>query len=183
MDDTTPKLPEKMRTYLDSARVPIAVSTVEDDAPLVYVNDRFCDLTGYAREECVGVNCRFLQGEATTDESRQEMHDFVHDPARETGRFHIANYKKDGSLFQNFVYMTRLRDGDGEARFILASQFDMTTTLQRSQIRTNDEKLGQALADMEQMGKEFGLAMMGSAKMISDSVALMARLTLTEERS
>ena len=36
------------------------------DCPIVYVNDAFCKITGYARDEVIGRNCRFLQG-ADTD--------------------------------------------------------------------------------------------------------------------
>ena len=32
----------------------------------MYVNDAFCKITGYARDETIGRNCRFLQG-ADTD--------------------------------------------------------------------------------------------------------------------
>jgi PAS domain S-box-containing protein len=38
-------------------------------APMVYVNPPFCRCTGYAREEAVGRNCRFLQGPDTEFES------------------------------------------------------------------------------------------------------------------
>ena len=35
------------------------------DCPLMYVNEAFCRMTGYEREEIVGRNCRFLQGPDT----------------------------------------------------------------------------------------------------------------------
>ncbi len=35
------------------------------DCPLMYVNEAFCRMTGYAREEIIGRNCRFLQGPDT----------------------------------------------------------------------------------------------------------------------
>ena len=35
------------------------------DTPIVYVNEAFCRITGYAREEVIGRNCRFLQGPDT----------------------------------------------------------------------------------------------------------------------
>jgi hypothetical protein len=65
----------------------------------------------------------------------------------------------------------------------LASQFDMTTAVQRSGIEGNDRQLRRTLTDVEQIGREFGLAMFGSAQMISDSVATMARLKLNTDRA
>ena len=38
-------------------------------APLVSVNLAFTELTGYPEEECLGRNCRFLQGEETEQEA------------------------------------------------------------------------------------------------------------------
>ncbi|MHA7874217.1 PAS domain-containing protein [Roseivivax sp.] len=176
------ELPASLRAYLENSNVALAVSETDGDMPLTMVNAAFCELTGYDPEDVVGRNCRLLQGPETSDDSRRALHDFVHDPAQDAGRFPVLNYRKDGSSFHNYVFMTRLRDSRGAAHFILASQFDMTTALQRSQIRVNDAELHHALSDVEQIGREFGLAMVGSAQIISDSVATLARLTLDEDR-
>ncbi len=39
---------------------------VQPDCPIIYASDAFCKLTGYARDELVGRNCRFLQGPGTS---------------------------------------------------------------------------------------------------------------------
>lgn len=176
-------LPTSLRDYLYRTTVPLAVSDGSGDVPLVLVNKAFCDLTGYAEDEVVGHNCRFLQGPDTDEENRAALRDFVQGAGDDSGRFPILNYTKDGKAFHNFVFMTRLRDRSGEVRFILASQFDMTTAVERTRIDNNDETLKRTLTDVEQIGREFGLAMIGSAQMISDSVATMARLTLDDDRS
>lgn len=41
------------------------VNALNNDYPLVYVSPGFLELTGYSREECLGRNCRFLQGPET----------------------------------------------------------------------------------------------------------------------
>lgn len=46
----------------------ILVNPNANDAPIVYVSPGFIKLTGYSREECIGRNCRFLQGEDTDRE-------------------------------------------------------------------------------------------------------------------
>ena len=58
----------------------------------------------------------------------------------------------------------------------------MTNAMQRSKIRQNDETLRTVLSDVEQMGREYGLAMMSSAQQLADSVAMMARLSLRDTR-
>ncbi|MHA6347550.1 PAS domain-containing protein [Roseivivax sp. CAU 1761] len=91
-----PTLPERIRSYLDTARVPIAVSATEGDTPLIFVNDRFCDLTGYSKEEVIGRNRRFLQGSDTKSDTRDDLHAFVHDPDHDSGCFPVLNYRNDG---------------------------------------------------------------------------------------
>ncbi|WP_085852639.1 PAS domain-containing protein [Palleronia marisminoris] len=180
VDPMVAELPDKLRDYILRSGVALAVSTADGDVPLTLVNQRFCDLTGYAREDVEGHNCRFLQGPATDDASRAALHDFVHDPAQNDGRFIVLNYRKDGLAFHNLVFMTRLRNREGRARFILASQFDMTTAQQRKGLRSNDETLSRDLADLKMMGQQFGLAMEASAASISNSIAMLARLNLDE---
>ena len=70
-----------------------------DDEPLVIVNDGFARLTGYEVERTLGTNCRFLQGEGTSEEPVARMRRAIDDgePVQET----IRNYRKDGTPFWN----------------------------------------------------------------------------------
>ncbi|KAA9009762.1 PAS domain-containing protein [Histidinibacterium aquaticum] len=169
-----------LRRYFDRTTVPLALSGTEGDVPLMLVNDGFCSLTGYDAEDVAGRNCRLLQGPETTPESKQQLHDFIHDDSVLSGRFEVLNYRKDGSTFVNLVFMTRLRDKTNATRFILASQFDMTRA-RRSHLQANDTELSRNMADMQATAHEFGLAMAGSAELISDSIATIARLSMDEE--
>ena len=175
-------LPDRLGSYVRKSGIALALSDTSTDAPLLVVNKAFCDLTGYSEDEVVGQNCRFLQGPETTEEMREPLHDFVHGQGGDSGRFPILNYRKDGSTFMNYVFMTRLRDEADTVRFILASQFDMSTAVRRSKIGSNDERLGRTLSDMDQIAREFGLAMVESAQLLSDSVATMARFSLEQRK-
>jgi PAS domain S-box-containing protein len=108
-------------------RSPIA-SVISDprlpDNPLVAVNDAFCALTGYDREEIIGRNCRFLAGPATEP--------WLTDRIREGTRAHrpvlveILNYKKDGTPFRNAVLVAPLFDTEGELEFFVGTQVELT---------------------------------------------------------
>lgn len=107
-------------------RSPIA-SVISDprlpDNPLVAVNDAFCALTGYDREEIIGRNCRFLAGPATEP--------WLTDRIREGTRAHrpvlveILNYKKDGTPFRNAVLVAPLFDARGELEFFVGTQVEL----------------------------------------------------------
>ncbi|OWU78977.1 PAS domain-containing protein [Phaeobacter sp. 22II1-1F12B] len=175
------ELPASLSEYFEKSGVALALSRQEDDVPLVLVNKAFCDLTGYEPDDVIGKNCRLLQGPDTKASSIDALHEFVHDDSVNSGRFPILNYRKDGSSFHNFVFMTRLRDRRGKTQYILASQFNLGSAIKRTEIEKNDRKLNKSITDVESVGRDFGLAMMGSAEILADSIATVAKLSLNEE--
>lgn len=49
---------------IDEAPIGITIADArQPDEPLIYLNDAFERLTGYPKDETIGVNCRFLQGD------------------------------------------------------------------------------------------------------------------------
>lgn len=108
--------------------VPVGI-TISDpsqpDSPLIYVNDEFCELTGYSRDEALGRNCRFLQGDATREEPVAQMRAAIE--AQEPVTVELRNYRKDGSMFWNRVTITPIRTDAGEVTNYLGYQQDITT--------------------------------------------------------
>ena len=97
-----------------------------DDEPLIYVNDEFVELTGYRREEVLGRNCRFLQGEKTREESVAQMREAI--DARKPVTVDIRNYRKDGTMFWNRITITPVRDETGNVTHFLGFQEDISET-------------------------------------------------------
>ncbi|MFC7185421.1 PAS domain S-box protein [Halorubrum yunnanense] len=126
---------------LDEAPVGITVSDPDrPDNPMVYVNDRFVDMTGYGREESIGVNCRFLQGPDTDEESVSELRRAVE--AEESTSVELLNYRKDGSEFWNRVSIAPIRDGDGRTTEWVGFQEDITAFKEREEaLRRQNERL------------------------------------------
>ena len=120
------------------ARSDIAVSFADPsrpDQPLLHVNDAFCALTGYAREDAVGRNCRFLQGRLTRRSEADAIREGI---AAERYVFtRLLNYRRDGALFDNVLQVGQLRDTRGEVRYLYGFQWDVTDTLER--IDRNEE--------------------------------------------
>ena len=61
----------------------------------------FTKLTGYAFDDIVGRNCRFLQGAETLDEDKQRISDAI--KAEKDCSVNLLNYKKDGTPFWNLL--------------------------------------------------------------------------------
>jgi PAS domain S-box-containing protein len=110
---------------MDEAPVGITISDVSlPDNPLVYVNDAFVRTTGYSKEFALGRNCRFLQGEGTSEEKVAEMARAVEN--REPVTVEVRNYTKAGEEFWNEVTIAPLRNQEGEVTHFVGFQADVT---------------------------------------------------------
>ncbi|WP_165853476.1 PAS domain-containing protein [Aurantiacibacter aquimixticola] len=97
------------------------------DAPIVYVNEAFVRLTGYSREEVLGRNCRFLQGEDTDPASVEKIRQCLADEAVVV--VDILNYRKDGTAFWNALHIGPIHDEHGKLQYYYGSQWDITEIL------------------------------------------------------
>ncbi|GFH15601.1 putative LOV domain-containing protein, partial [Haematococcus lacustris] len=94
------------------------------DCPLVYVNDAFCCITGYGREEVLGRNCRFLQGPDTSLEAVAQLRAAVAE--RRATTVELVNYRKQGLKFWNRLSITPVFDEQGVLVLYIGVQSDIT---------------------------------------------------------
>lgn len=103
----------------------IVISEQEgDDHILIYVNPAFERLTGYAAEDILYRDCRFLQGD---DRDQPGVHSIR--AALQKGqavRAVLRNYRKDGSLFWNELSITPMYDEDSELTYYIGIQKDVS---------------------------------------------------------
>lgn len=95
-----------------------------DDNPIILANQAFLTMTGYARDEVIGRNCRFLQGPLTNRAAVETMRAAI-SQAREI-EVEILNYRKDGSTFWNRVSLSPVHDEAGALIYFFGSQVDVT---------------------------------------------------------
>ncbi|TKX77916.1 PAS domain S-box protein, partial [Halorubrum sp. SD626R] len=126
---------------LDEAPVGITITDPDlPDNPMVYVNDRFVEMTGYGRDEAVGVNCRFLQGDDTDEESVARLRRAI--DAGEPETVELLNYRKDGTEFWNRVSIAPIRDDNGRVTEWVGFQEDITAFKEReAALKRQNERL------------------------------------------
>ena len=91
-------------TALDKAPFGILMADPsQPDLPVVYANEAFTQITGYATHEVIGRNCRFLQGPASEPKSIESLRRAIMN--RESVETDIVNYRRDGQLFHNRVLL------------------------------------------------------------------------------
>ena len=92
-------------------------------APLVFVNEEFCKVTGYSKEEIHGRNCSFLQGPDTEPDPIFTIRRAL--SKANNCRVSITNYRKSGEKFKNLLSLKPVFDGGDIYRFVIGVQLDI----------------------------------------------------------
>lgn len=134
-------IPPTLTQILDSCVNGVTLADPDkEDAPLVYANKAFEDMTGYSPADIIGRNCRFLQGADRDQEGLRKLRDGVNNHERVEAT--IRNYRKNGELFHNRVTIAPLFDADGRAVYLLGIQYDVSEELRaRREIERLESKL------------------------------------------
>lgn len=98
----------------------VIADALQPDMPIIYVNSKFEQMSGYSASEVQGRNCRFLQG----DHSNQPGLDAIRTAIREqtNGYALLNNQRKDGSAFVNELFISPIRDAHGTVTHFLGIQ-------------------------------------------------------------
>ncbi len=94
------------------------------DNPIIYVNQKFEQITGYGAEETVGQNCRFLAAGDREQPGVDELRLAIQEGREWSGP--LRNYKKDGTPFWNELYIAPVRDEKGRIVNFIGVQKDVT---------------------------------------------------------
>ena len=129
---------EEERTRLFSAveQAHEAILITDAGGTIQYVNPAFERITGYARDEVLGLNPRILKSGAQADGFYREMWATL--LRGEVWSGHLVNRRKDGSKYQEEMVISPVRDANGTVVNYAAVKRD--TTLERQM----EEQLRQA---------------------------------------
>lgn len=125
-------LPRTMMRAVSVAAVSITIADwLDPEQPLVYVNDAFAQLTGYASDDILGRNCRFLQGADSDPRAVKDLRVAL-DNGRDV-RSVLRNYRKDGTPFWNEVHLSAVRDDSGRITHYIGYQSDVSERVEREE--------------------------------------------------
>lgn len=125
-------IPQVLSAILDECVNGVTLADPDmEDAPIVYANKAFEQLTGYTQEDIVGHNCRFLQGEDREQAARYQIAEAM--KKHEAVEVTLRNYKKDGTLFHNHLKIIPLFDNKQRVIYYLGVQYDITEQVNAKQ--------------------------------------------------
>ncbi len=125
---------------------PVVITSLSPEEHFLYVNEAFKKNTGYTEKELIGKSPRILQGQKTDRKVLDELKSLLSQDKDFYGT--TINYRKDGSEYIVYWYITALRDKDGKKVAYISYQKDITKpTYGKSRL----ELLSQALDKLGQM--------------------------------
>lgn len=116
---------------------------------IIMVNDAFCRLFGYSRDEIIGERTTFLKSSYSTPAFYREMWESLSTTDKWKGE--IVNRKKDGDEITCFLTITPIIDDQGEKLGYLGVEIDLTERKTFESRIMHGEKLseiGEAVASL-----------------------------------
>lgn len=139
-----PALPPEIFTQA-VGQADLAICITDLKADIVYANDAFSRITGYAPDEVVGRNSSLLSNRTTPRRIYEEMWQKLAAGQAWSGR--LLNRRRDGSLYLADLTITPVRNTSGATTHFLGMQRDITGLHQlECQVR-NQKRLIESVLD------------------------------------
>ncbi|HBX56672.1 PAS domain-containing protein [Pseudomonas sp. UBA2684] len=140
-----------LQLVIDASNDGIVVAEQEgDDNILIYANPAFEKLTGYASEDILYQDCRFLQAGDRDQEGLAAIREAVknHRPCRQI----IRNYRKDGTPFWNELSITPVFNEGDQLTYYIGIQKNVTEQVQaQDRVKLLEAEIAALQAELAQL--------------------------------
>ena len=111
----------QLRLLLDEGAI---ISVTDPDGTITHVNDMFCSISGYSRDELIGANHRIVKSGVHPEAFWRNMYRTI--KRGRTWKGVIQNRRKNGEPYWVQSVIRAIHDQEGRMRQILAIRFDIT---------------------------------------------------------
>lgn len=128
-----------------------SVMITEISGEIIYVNPVFCELTGYQKQEVIGITPKFLQSGEMPEVGYDSLWQTIKRGDEWRGEFH--NKKKNGDLFWERARISPVKDSAGNALYFVAVKQDITKEKQLAREMQEQEALHAKQDKLAAVGK------------------------------
>ena len=143
LQQPSPLPPEAFRQAVDQAD--LAISITDGKANILFANEAFARVTGYAAEEIVGCNESMLSNHTTPPELYKDMWTSLAQQQPWSGR--LLNRRKDGALYLAELTISPVVDGTGLTTHYLGMHRDVTEMHRLERVVRNQKKLIESVVE------------------------------------
>jgi PAS domain S-box-containing protein len=128
---------EQYKEAIESSNI---VSRTDINGIITFVNDEFCRISGYSREELLGRDHNIVRHPDVPAETFKRLWDAILD--KQTYRSTVKNLAKDGSTFYVNTTITPILDAHGRIEEFIAIRYDVTKEVElQMQLQQKQEML------------------------------------------
>lgn len=143
------------QNVIDHMRSGVCISDPNlPDNPIIFVNQAFEKMTGYTEQEVIGKNCRFLQGEKTSQPALEILRKAI----KEKRACHVVleNFRKDGTPFINQLDISVVYNEQGHATHFVGQQYDITEKIHQQIELAKQKEIAMTASKMAALGEMAG---------------------------
>ncbi len=157
--DITPRKYNEDRIHRLSLAVrqsPSSVVITDVEGYILFVNNKFCQITGYEREDVIRKHSRILKSGIHNNLFYKELWKTISAGNVWSGK--LTNKKKDGTFFYEYAYIYPVKDENGEISSYIGLKEDITEKKNYEEILKRDhQKLQEANLILLEKNKEIDL--------------------------
>ena len=160
----------------------------DPETTIIDVNDAYCEMTGYARQELIGKKTNVIRAGVTPKQTFVEMWQNLNTKGRWVGE--LINRRKEGDLWWSYISITKITDSHGNPVAYVGIARDITERKRlEEQLREMDRLKTEFIATvshelrtpMTAIKGSLGLALGGAAGPVADD--LRELLTIAHNNS
>jgi PAS domain S-box-containing protein len=128
----------------------IITDALVGDHPIIYANKAFYSITGYAPEDVLGKNCRFLQGEDKLQEDLIVLRTAI--KSQIGCKVVLRNYRKDGTMFWNELTISPILNESNLVTHFVGIQKDISEEVARFSIERRQREIIKHASKLAKLG-------------------------------
>ncbi len=135
-----------LKAFREALGVSNIVSITDPFGTITYVNEEFCRVSGYSREELLGSNHRIIRHPDMSAEIFEELWETI--SSKKTWKGLVKNRKKDGGFYWVKTVIIPILRSDGEISEYVSVRTDVTD------LEVSKERLAESVRNLKELDRK-----------------------------